>query len=854
MATTIQPSTSLKHRYDWARDWGNILLIGGGLWTILHVVWLITGWGFQAQKVVINDLVWLPLTFLPALLCWRASRHPALDRRTRWAWRLFALGYACFLTGNILWAYYEVVLGVQPFPTLADVAYLLAYPALLAGILCFPVPPRAHGERLKFWLDVVTVLIGGGMVLWYFILEPIAMTQYNSVLEMVLSLAYPLSDLVVLFGITTMLLSSTHAHSRHVLRVLVGALVLLFNADLAFAYLTLQGVYESGAWPDNLFLFAYWAMALAAQYQYVHAARMSRVPSPVVASPRLFRLLPYLAVAIGYGLLLWVSHRTWSASLEGLILGAVALTAVVVARQMAADYAVRQQEARFRSLVQQASDAVVIIDTNTTIQYLSPSVERIFGYTPTELLGRSLIQLLAPHEGKLHTFFAHVVRKPGLSEPFEWRVQHRNGAWLHVEMIANNLCHDPNIGGIVLTGRDISERKAREAAETANRAKSAFLANMSHELRTPLNAIIGYSELLLEEAEEDDSAAAPDLRRIHTAGTHLLALISDILDLSKIEANKMELFIEPFPIADVVDAVVTTTRPAAAKNANTLTVNNTVGRLTMRSDLTKVRQILLNLLSNAAKFTEAGTITLDVTREQTDTGPWVTFVVRDTGIGMTTEQTHKVFREFTQADASLTRRYGGTGLGLAVSQRLCSLLGGTINVTSSVGIGSTFTVRLPLDSTAHAMIETQTVSPTLLAEGERVLIQALPKDVHTLLVIDDDVEVCDLIRRYLSREGVHVETATGGAAGLQRAKALHPDAITLDVLMPDMDGWAVLSALKADPEVRHIPVVMLTIVDDKAKALALGASDYLTKEGTLHQIYTAIKQRIRAASGSDGYR
>jgi signal transduction histidine kinase/DNA-binding response OmpR family regulator len=382
-------------------------------------------------------------------------------------------------------------------------------------------------------------------------------------------------------------------------------------------------------------------------------------------------------------------------------------------------------------------------------------------------------------------------------------------------------------------------QEALQRVEAATRYKSEFLAHMSHELRTPLNAIIGYSEMLQEEAADLGYADfTPDLQKINAAGKHLLALINDILDLSKIEAGRMDLFLETLDIPTMIQDVVTTITPLVEKNANAMQLLCASDLGTMRADLTKVRQSLFNLLSNACKFTTQGTITLAVTRETVDGATWVTFRVSDTGIGMTPEQMGQLFQAFSQAEASTTRQYGGTGLGLAITRHFCRMMGGDITAESAMGQGSTFTVRLPAE----------VVDPKAAAtpRAEATAASALPAGAPTVLVIDDDPTVHDLMQRFLQKEGWRIQAAISGEEGLRLAKTLHPAVITLDVMMPGMDGWAVLTVLKTDPDVADIPVIMLTIVDDKHMGYALGVADYLTKPIDWERL-AAILQKYRCA-------
>ena len=493
-------------------------------------------------------------------------------------------------------------------------------------------------------------------------------------------------------------------------------------------------------------------------------------------------------------------------------------------------------EATYRSIVEHAIEG--IFQTTPEGRYLlaNPALARIYGYANVEELRQSVSEIARQLyvQADRRSEFIRLMNEQDAVWAFESQIYRKDGS---VIWISENVRVIRDAAGEVAyyegTVSDITEskraqeemRRARLAAEEASRSKSQFVANMSHELRTPLNAIIGYSELMREEAEEMDLPSfVKDLLKIEGAGKHLLELINSVLDIAKIEAGKMDVHAERFEVAAMVKEVTATIAPVVEKNGNHFEVSVAPDVGVMQSDLTKLRQSLFNLLGNAGKFTKEGIISLKVTREAVQDREFVLFRVSDTGVGMTREQSEKLFKAFTQADASTTRKFGGTGLGLAITREFSRLLGGETTVESALGRGSTFTLRLPADlASAPAPDADVAVVEADITDLSKVLQQPL------VLLIDDDATVHELVRRFLQKEGFRTVCAQSGVEGIELAKKLQPSVIVLDVMMPTMDGWSVLTRLKGDPSVSDIPVVMLTMVDNKEMGFSLGVDDYMLK-------------------------
>ena len=371
----------------------------------------------------------------------------------------------------------------------------------------------------------------------------------------------------------------------------------------------------------------------------------------------------------------------------------------------------------------------------------------------------------------------------------------------------------------LISARTSEMETSRDEARDANAEKTRFFANMSHELRTPLNAILGYGEMLAEDCEDlgyDD--LLPDLKKITSAGSHLLSLINNILDISKIEAGRMELYLTSFEIEGMVDTIKDVTGPLAATNDNGFKVNLEDALGSMTQDETKIRQCLTNFLSNGFKFTSNGTVTLDVDTFFEEDVEMIRFSVSDTGEGMSEEGLSKVFREYEQAERSTSAKHGGTGLGLPITKKLAEMMGGDVIVTSELGVGSVFTLYVPRECPQDYDELEQGNTIDKLTEEEKIVV-----------LIDDDVAMHDLIRRTLSKIGLKLVGAVDSEKGMQIVREVKPKLLLLDVLMPGRDGWSILKECKSDPELKDMPVVMVSQLSQDVLSQSLGADDYLTK-------------------------
>ncbi|MBX2861950.1 MAG: response regulator [Leptolyngbyaceae cyanobacterium MAG.088] len=555
-------------------------------------------------------------------------------------------------------------------------------------------------------------------------------------------------------------------------------------------------------------------------------------------------------------------------------IGSVGVAAYVILERRQS----RKVEKITNFLSESIDDAFIDIDSQWKITYANARAAKDLDKSPDELAGQVLWSIMPVELGKDKEQYYHEARNQQTLVTFETRFAPK-ARWLEFRLT-------PTPEGISIFWQDISSRKKAEVqlalsleandealkkayeaqkkaeaerlkAEKANQTKSEFLANMSHELRTPLNAIIGYSEMLEEDAEDlEQEDFIPELQKIQGAGKHLLGLINDVLDLSKVEAGHMEMYLETFSITPLVQDVASTMQPVIDKNNNTLKIQHDNDIEEMHADEVKVRQSLFNLLSNANKFTQGGTITLSINAENSSHGRWINFKIQDTGIGMLPEQLQKIFNAFAQADSSTTRKYGGTGLGLTITKRFVQMMGGTVNVESDVGQGTTFTIRIP-QTVTKTVLPSEPSAPKIPEDltinahkSDEKQVKSVPEQSisslitapgsECILVVDEDDDNCKFIWKSLVSQGYFVVLTHNKRKGLKMADQLLPDIILLDSIMLRNDDYDVFEALEANSTLANIPVIVQTKLPDKKVSYSLGKIDNLPKENNLQKLLTAL--------------
>ena len=730
--TSTMPGRYRLLTYQWQKSFGGWTVMMMSALTFGFFIYQIFQLGDAKQVSLIADVMQAIISIAVVVLAWRVTRHKSIDAASRRAWRITTASFFSYSFGHTLWFYLSSILGIEPFPSIADAGFWGFYPLMLWALLSFPTAKTTKSDKLKFSMDIGIVLLGGTTAVWHFIIRPTIETSAEGAwLMTALNLSYVVGDLVLLLGVATVLLRFPAQINKTALFTIVFGLLNVAVADIGFAFFTLQGIYASGHWIDNFFISGLLVFLIACHFQCQNLSQtdLSELESEEEFAAQKFSWLPYLAIAVAFVILLLETRPYWGDWLGFIIFSSLTMTGLVVLRQIAAvkenirfhdEQAARVSDMRFSALVQHSSDLIAILDLKGFFTYQSPSFKAALGYEQDELLGRHSLELALPEDlVNIKKDFKALIDDPKAILTREYHYRHKDGSWRILESITKTINDQANsISGILFNLRDVTERRETEnrlraftvKLEQSNRELQDFAYVASHDLQEPLRKVQAFGDRLNRKYADKLGTEGNDyVKRMRDAADRMQTLINDLLSFSRI-ATKAQPFVET-DLKRITNEVLSDLEIKIEEVGAKIEVADLPKT---EVDPTQMRQLLQNLIGNALKFNrpdvkpvvkiyslenEPG-IHQTVTPEKT-----VSIFVEDNGIGFDEKYLDRIFTVFQRLHGRT--QYEGSGVGLAVCRKIVERHNGTITARSTPGEGATFIISLPAKQSQGGFLNEQ---------------------------------------------------------------------------------------------------------------------------------------------------